>query len=101
MFAVTSLSKNQIVKESRHIFCVYQLTVDGIKNCCMCLSNGAGGGIRTPEPYGPAYKAGAFDHSATPAKWDLRENQEHTISNMLYRLQRRENQKSIKFSKIN
>ena len=34
----------------------------------MCLSDGAGGGIRTPEPYGPAYKAGAFDHSATPAK---------------------------------
>ena len=28
---------------------------------------------------------------ATEAKWDLRENQEHTISNMLYRLQRREN----------
>ena len=34
----------------------------------MYISNGAGGGIRTPEPYGPAYKAGAFDHSATPAK---------------------------------
>ena len=70
-------------------FCVYQLTVDGIKNCCMCLSDGAS------DPCCPdllRLTRTAHGWYATEARnWDLRENQEHTISNMLYRLQRREN----------
>ena len=70
IFYPFNICSYESLKESQRTkthFCVYQLKVDCIKNCCVCLSNGAGGGIRTPEPYGPAYKAGAFDHSATPA----------------------------------
>ena len=101
IFYPFNICSYESLKESQRTkthFCVYQLKVDCIKNCCVCLSNGAS------DPCCPdllRLTRTAHGWYATEARnWDLRENQEHTISNMLYRLQRRENQRSIKFINI-
>lgn len=48
-------------------------------------------GVEPPNLTGLLTKQVLLTTQQNRQKWDLRENQEHTISNMLYRLQRREN----------